>query len=139
MMKEGYSGRAVAAAGALGGRRKLGLVPRVGFDDDEAVVAEDGRKVLGKPVLQGRKHLIGWIDQQEIVAVAGGGLGGEGSEGVLLDDPGAVEAELVEIPVDRAAGFAVVLDEDDARRSARECLETHRARTGEEVEHGRAV
>src|SRR5437868_4164599 len=47
MMKEGYSGRAVAAAGALGERRQLGLVPRVGFDDDEAVVAEHGRAVDG--------------------------------------------------------------------------------------------
>src|SRR3989440_11357701 len=118
MMKEGYSGRAVAAAGALGERRQLGLVPRVGFDDDEAVVAEDGRKVLGKPVLQGRKHLVGRIDQHEIVAATGRGLCGESPQGILLNDPRAAEAELVEVAVDRAAGFALILDEDGAGRSS---------------------
>ena len=38
-----------------------------------------------------------------------------------------------------AAGGAVGLDEGHARRAARERLEPHRARAGEEVEHARAV
>src|SRR2546428_8559569 len=89
MLEERYSRRAVAPAGALAEQRELRLVSRIGFDDDYAVLAEDGWKILGKPVLQGRKHLVGRIDQHEIVAATRRGLGGESAQGGPRDYPRA--------------------------------------------------
>ena len=52
----------------------------------------------------------------------------------------AVQAELLEVRVDRAAGVAVELStKTQLAGAARERLEPERARAGEEVEHVRAV
>ncbi len=48
---------------------------------------------------------------------------------------GRLQPELVEVRVDHAAGVAVLLDEGGARGAARQRLEPHRARAGEQVEH----
>ena len=119
--------------------RQFGFFSLGRLDDEEAVVGKDGRQVAGKPGLQGGKHLVGRVDQHEIVAAARGRLGGESPESLVRDDAGAGEAELVEIAVDGAQRLSVGLDEDGARGASRERLEAHRAGAGEEVEDGRAA
>src|SRR5436190_7446510 len=138
-LEERYAGAAIATARSLVELRQLGLLSRTGLHDHEAVVGKDGRQVAGKPGLQGGKHLVGRVDQHEIVAAARGRLGGESPESLVRDDAGAGEAELVEIAVDGAERLSVGLDEDGARGASRERLEAHRAGAGEEVEDGRAV
>src|SRR5215212_11662337 len=97
MLEDRYAGGAISPARAFAEGRKVGLFSRARFDDDEAVVAENGRQVRGKPVLQGRKHLVGWVDQHEIVAATGCRLGRESPQRVLLDHPRAGQSELVEV------------------------------------------
>ena len=46
---------------------------------------------------------------------------------------------MVEVALDRPHGFCVLLDEHRTRRTARERLDTERARTGEEIEDAGAV
>ena len=57
----------------------------------------------------------------------------------VLAEHGALQAELVEVGVDRAAGVAIRLDERRRRRPAGERFEPHCARAREEVEHVRVV
>src|SRR5881227_2107650 len=138
-LEERYAGAAIAAARSLVELRQFGFFSLGRLDDDEAVVGEDGRQVAGEPGLQAGKHLVGRVDQHEIVAAARGRLGGESPESLVWDDAGAGEAELVEIAVDGAQRLSVGLDEDGARGASRERLEAHRAGAGEEVEDGRAA
>src|SRR5436309_6606821 len=114
-LEERYAGVAVPAARSLVERRQFGFFSLGRLDDDEAVVGEDRRQVAGEPGLQGGKHLVGRVDQHEIVAAARCRLGGEGPERLLWDDASAGQAELVEVAVDGTERVAVALDEDGAR------------------------
>src|SRR5436190_8488499 len=114
-LEERYAGAAVGAARPFVERQQLGLLSRSRLHDDEPVVGEDGRQVAGEPGLQGGKHLVGRVDQHEIVAAARGRLGGESPERLLWDDASAGQAELVEVAVDGTERVAVALDEDGAR------------------------
>ena len=58
---------------------------------------------------------------------------------VAADDARAGQPQPVEVALDRAHRVGVVLDEDGARRAARERLDPERAGAGEEIEHARAV
>ena len=75
--------------------------------------------------------VVWWIAQDEVVAAA---LPGERASDLLAEN-GAAQLELVEVGVDRAAGFAVGLDEGRAGGAARQRLEPEGARAREQVEH----
>ena len=103
-----------------------------------AVVGEHGRQVARELGLEVGVHLVGRVDQHEIVLPAGAGLARERRDGVLAQD-GAAQPQLVEVALDRPHRVGVALDEDGARRAARERLEPHRAGARVEVEHRGAV
>ena len=105
----------------------------------EAVRGEQRREVARELRLDVGVHVVGRVDQHEIVLPARARLRAQSPEGVAAHDPRARQAQLVEVPLDRRAASRVVLDEDGARGAARERLEPHRARARVEVEHGRAV
>src|SRR5690242_10918377 len=96
---QGHAGRAVAAAGADLERRELRLVPGGGLERDEAVLGEDCGEVLGEPHGDGFNHVVGRIDQDQVEAAA---LRGEERERFAADDLGRVEAQLLQIALDRA-------------------------------------
>ena len=86
--------------------------------------------------MQGFNQFVGRIDQHEVVTAP---LCGEEAKDVVAHHTRAGQPELFEVALDRAAGGAVGLDEDRALGAARERLQPHRARAGEEVEHRGAV
>src|ERR1043166_2202470 len=134
MFEEGEACYAVATARPLV-EREVRLLRGGGLDKEQPVGREDLGEVLNQRVLQGRKPPVGRIDQHEIVAGASAGIGSQGSQRVLAENGRAFEPELVEVPVDRAAGLAIALDEGRLRGAAGERLEPHRAGAGEEIEN----
>ena len=58
--------------------------------------------------------------------------------GVLPDDARARQPELVEVPLDRADGFEIRLDEHRPLGPTGKGLEPHRTRAGVQVEHAGA-
>src|SRR5436309_8446075 len=122
MLEERQARGAVTTGRALR-QRQLRFLRRGRLDEQQALRCEDLGQVLNQRVLQGRKPPVGRVDQHEIVAGACSGVVSQGGEGVLAEDGRVVEAELVEVAVDRAAGLAVVLYEGRMGGSARERLE----------------
>ena len=102
--------------------------------DEHPVGRERADEVRGEAVVRG--VAVGRVAEDQVVRPP---VGRERLEDVLLDDARAGDAQLLDVAVDRAAGVAVVLDENRARGPAGERLEPHRPGAGEEVEHGGAV
>ena len=95
MLEEREARGAVAAARAHV-QRHLGLLARGGLDEQRAAGLEDLGQVLDHGVLQGRKALVGRVDQHEIVPGAGPRIGAESGQRVLAEHDCVVEAELVD-------------------------------------------
>ena len=96
-------------------------------------------RYCGEGWLEGVEHPVGRVDEDEIVSPARRGLGGESAPRVGFEDSRALQVELLQVALDRALGLAIGLDEDRGGSSAGERLEPHRARAGEEIEHGHVV
>src|SRR5581483_6983968 len=111
------------------------LGAHVGLVHEHAVVAEDAGEIARELRFEVGVQVVRRVDEHEIVLRP---LGGEHGDRVAPQH-GRLQAQLVEVALDRAHCVAVRLDEDGARRPARERLEAERARAGVQIEHGRPV
>ncbi len=75
------------------------------------------------------------IDEHEVVPAATCAVVAKRGRDITVRDRCSGQAQLLEVRLDHARGLAIALDEDTARRAPRERLETHRPRSGEEIEH----
>ena len=83
--------------------------------------------------------LVRRVDEHEVVAASAIAIVAQRRDDVAIRDDRPGEPQLLEIRLDHARRRAIALDEDAARRAARQRLEPHRARPGEEIEHRRTL
>ena len=121
MLEQGKPCGAVLAGGSHLEARKGGRIgPAGAFVDEETVGGEQPREMRGNALVI--TEIIGRIAENQVVAAA---VLRDGTRGVLTKHT-ALEPQLVEIRVDRAARLAIRFDEHDRRGAAAQRLEPER-------------
>src|SRR3954447_22282968 len=132
----------VSVAAFVGQRQgELERGPAIALGHHAAAAGKKRLERSGELSPQPRSAPVGGIEEDQIVCVSAGGCAAEGRAG----GPGdhrclrRSEPEGVQVRADHRHRARVALDEQRARRAARERLDRERAGAREEVEHARAV
>src|SRR5690349_6777186 len=112
----------------------FGRFARSRLVDEQSFRGQDPGQIGREAVV--REVPVGRVAKDQVVRSA---VGRERLEDVALHGARSGEAELLEVPLDRAHRFTIRLDEYRRGSAARERLEPHRPRAGKEIEDGRSI
>src|SRR6185437_1018434 len=140
MGEDGDAGAAVRALGQGRQGQLGGGAGGVGLEHGAAAGREQRRQVGSEAVGQGRQHLVGRIEEYQVVRQAGSRVRREPAATVLTADGATVSVpEPGGVLPQHREGGPVELAEGDVRRAPRERLEAERPAARERVEHARAL